>query len=441
MDCPAIDYATTVDGLSIAYQRFGSGEFDVVYLPGTVSHLEMAWEFDGTRYSMERFASFCRFLKFDKRGTGLSDRHMGTGTPEARIDDVRAVMDAEGIERAVVLGHSEGGTLAALFAALHPERVDRLVLFNAYSYGPLCRDHPKPASGRRVAEMMLDRLRREWGTGRALSMWAEGVTDIDAAARYERSACTPAGIVQYMDSNFRIDVRPVLPLVQAPTLVVHGTHDQIIPFFFAELFEERIPHAELVPVDMGHGSFGREGNEAAHTAIETWLTGQDAPEFVPVERVLSTVLFTDLVGSTAMATRLGDASWKRLLDRHDDVCRRAVEQHRGHLVKLTGDGILATFDGPGRAIDCAKTIAVNLEGIDLRIRAGIHTGEIELRHGDIGGIAVNMAARVMSAAFDGEVWVTSTVPSLVVGSGHQFSDRGDHELKGIPGSWTLAAAS
>jgi pimeloyl-ACP methyl ester carboxylesterase len=157
VDCPAIDYATTVDGLSIAYQRFGSGEFDVVYLPGTVSHLEMAWQIDGMHDRMERFASFCRFLKFDKRGTGLSDRHMGTGTPEARIDDVRAVMDAEGIERAMVLGHSEGGTLAALFAAIHPERVDRLVLYNAYCYGPLCRDHPKPAAGRRVAETMLDR--------------------------------------------------------------------------------------------------------------------------------------------------------------------------------------------------------------------------------------------------------------------------------------------
>ncbi len=440
MECPAIEYATTVDGLSIAYQRFGGGELDVVYLPGTVSHLEMAWENEGMRHWMERFASFCRFLKFDKRGTGLSDRHLGTGTPEARIDDLRAVMDAAGVARAVVLGHSEGGTLAALFAALHPERVERLVLYNAYSYGPLCRDHPKPASGRRAADMMLERLRRDWGTGRALSMWVEGVTDVDAAARFERSACTPAGIVQYMESNFRIDVRPVLPLVQAPTLVVHGTRDQIIPFFFAELFRDRIPDAELVAVDMGHGSFEPGGDEAAVTAIETWLTGHAAQEFAPVERVLSTVLFTDVVGSTAMASRLGDARWKNLLDRHDDVCRRAVAHYRGQLVKSTGDGILATFDGPGRAIDCAKTIATNLEGVGLRIRAGIHTGEIERRQGDIGGIAVNMAARVMNAAFDGEIWVTSTVPSLVVGSNHQFSDRGNHELKGIPGIWTLAAA-
>jgi len=401
----------------------------------------MAWESEGFRYSMERFASFCRFLKFDKRGTGLSDRQMGTGTPEARIDDVRAVMDAEGIDRAVVLGHSEGGTLAALFAALHPDRVDRLVLYNAYSYGPLCRDHPKPASGRRVADMMLERLRREWGTGRALSMWAEGITDIDAAARYERSACTPSGIVQYMESNFRIDVRPAIPLVQAPTLVVHGTRDQIIPFFFAELFTDRIPHAELVAVDMGHGTLEPGGDEAALAAIEMWLTGHSAEEFGPVKRVLSTVLFTDLVGSTAVASHVGDARWRKLLDRHDDVCRRAVAHYRGELVKSTGDGILATFDGPGRAIDCAKTIAANLEGIDLRIRAGIHTGEIERRGGDIGGIAVNMAARVMNTAFDGEIWVTSTVPGLVVGSGHQFSDRGDYELRGMPGTWTLAAAN
>ena len=392
MECPATEYATTVDGLSIAYQRFGSGELDVVYLPGTVSHLELAWE-RHDRYMMERFASFSRFLRFDKRGTGLSDRHMGTGTPEARIDDVRAVMDAEGLDRAVILGRSEGGTLAALFAALHPERVDRLVLHNAYSYGPLCRDHPRPASGRRVAEMILDRLRRNWGTGRALSMWVDRITDVDAAGRYERSACTPSGIVQYMESNFRIDIRPILPLVQAPTLVVHGARDQIIPFFFAEDFAERIPHAELVPVDMGHSTFSPEESEAAWSVIERWLTGHAAPEVAPVERVLSTVLFTDVVDSTAMATRIGDAQWSRLLDRHDDVCRRAVAHHRGQLVKSTGDGILATFDGPGRAIDCAKTIATNLEGLDLKIRAGIHTGEIERRQDDVGGLAVNLAAR------------------------------------------------
>ena len=232
-------------------------------------------------------------------------------------------MDAEGIERAVVLAIRRAERWRHCSRRFIPiVSIDWCCTTRTHT-DPL-RDHPKPAAGRRAAEMMLERLRHDWGTGRALSMWVQGVTDVDAAARFERSACTPAGIVQYMESNFRIDVRPVLPLVQAPTLVVHGTHDQIIPFFFAELFRDRIPDAELVAVDMGHGSFEPGGDEAALTTIETWLTGHAAQEFTPVERVLSTVLFTDVVGSTAMASRLGDARWKNLLDRHDDVCRRAV---------------------------------------------------------------------------------------------------------------------
>ena len=442
MMMPAIRYATTVDGLSIAYQELGDGGIDVIYLPGTVSHLEMAWELDGRRHLMERFSTFSRFVKFDKRGTGLSDRSMGTGTPEARIDDVRAVMDDIGIHRAVVLGHSEGGTLAALFAALHPDRVERLILYNAYAYGPLCENHPRPESARRVADQMLERWARDWGSGRALSMWVDDITDIEAAGRYERSACTPSGIVQYMATNFRIDVRPVLAAIQVPTLIVHGTRDQIIPYFFAELFAAQIPGATLVPVDSGHASAADGSADAAINAMQSWLTGQAEQEpLLPLERVLTTVLFTDLVDSTSIAAHLGDAEWKTILDRHDDVCRRAVERYRGNLIKSTGDGILATFDGPGRAIDCAQTIAVNLTGLHLQIRAGIHTGEIELRHNDIGGIAVNLAARVMSAAANGEVWVTNTIPSLVVGSQHDFSDRGEHQLKGIPGTWTLFAAT
>ena len=389
---------------------------------------------------MQRLASFSRFLKFDKRGTGLSDRSLGTGTPEARLDDTRAVMDAEGIDRAVVLGHSEGGTLAALFAATYPQRVSKLILFNAYSYGPLCQHHPKPDQARVVADQMLERLKREWGTGRALSMWAEGVSDLDAAARLERFSCTPAGIVDYKATNFQIDVRPVLPTIQAPTLVVHGTRDQIIPFFFAELFARDIPNATLMAVDTAHGSFSAGADDPALDAIETWLTGHTPTPEPSLERVLATVLFTDLVGSTTLAASLGDNHWKGLLDRHDQVSRAAVDRYRGRFVKSTGDGILATFDGPGRGIDCALTIAKNLEGLGLRIRAGIHTGEIEQRGNDIGGIAVNLAARVLGVAADDEIWVTSTVPGLVVGSTHTFQDRGQHQLKGIPGTWTLSAA-
>lgn len=440
MDRPSIRYATTVDGLSIAYHRHGAGDFDILYLPGTVSHLDGAWEFEGLRYFMNRLAGFARLVKFDKRGTGLSDRSLGTGTPEARIDDARAVLDAEGIERAVLLGHSEGGTLAALFAALHPDRVAKLILYNAYSYGPLCENHPRPDAAARVAQMMLDRLARDWGTGHAFGMWADGVTDIEAVARFERSACTPAGIVDYMRTNFAIDVRPVLPAIQAPTLIVHGTHDEIIPYFFAELFATLIPNAELVPVDMGHGTLEPGGDEAALAVIERWLTGSSTTALPVSDRVLATVLFTDIVGSTALAARMGDREWTSILDRHDDVARRAVARFRGEWIKSTGDGVLAIFDGPARAIDCAKTIAANLEGLRLQIRAAIHTGEIERRDGDVGGIGVHLAARILGHAVDGEIWVSSTVPGLVVGSGHRFSPRGTYQLRGLPGSWALATA-
>lgn len=441
MEVPQTRYATSVDGLSIAYQRFGDGDVDVVYLPGTVAHLEMAWEWPGPRRWMERLAAFSRMLKFDKRGTGLSDRHLGTGSPEMRMDDARAVMDAEGIDTAVVLGHSEGGTLAALFAATYPERVSKLILYNAYAYGPMCDNHPRPEPARRVAEEMLERLGRDWGTGRALSMWADTVVDEDLAARYERYACTPAGIVEYMEENFRIDVRPALPLIQAPTLVVHGTRDQIIPFRFGELFAREIPGAELVAVDMGHGDFDSGEQDPALAVIDQWLTGDAVPAVPRTERVLATVLFTDLVDSTARAAELGDTAWAATLDRHDSVARRAVDRFRGDFIKSTGDGILATFDGPGRAIDCARAIAANLEGLGLTIRAGLHTGEIERRGDDIGGIAVNLAARVMATAGDGEIWVTSTVPSLVTGSGHTFTPQGPHHLKGIPDTWDLAAVN
>lgn len=440
LERPSTRFATTRDGLSIAYQRFGVGDHDLVYMPGTLSHVELSWELPGWRYTYERLASFSRFVKLDKRGSGLSDRHLGTGAPEDRIEDFRAVMDAEEIDRAVLLGHSEGGTLAALFAALHPERVDGLIMASSFPYGPLCDRHPRPESARPVAEAMLARLAEEWGTGRAASMWLEGELDIDLAGRIERYTSTPAAIVEYMRETLRIDVREILPAIQAPTLVVHGRHDQLMPFLFAEQLAAAIPAAGLVALDWGHGGVDEQTFEPVIGVVEEWLTGRRTAPAIEPDRVLATVLFTDLVGSTDRANELGDSEWRQLLDRHDTICRRSMERHRGRLVKLTGDGIVATFDGPGRAIDCAHELAGNLAGLGVTIRAGAHTGEIEIRGDDIAGLAVHLAARVQAQAADGEVWVTPVVPSLVVGSGHQFDTRGTHKLKGFDGQWELSAA-
>ncbi|MDH3684094.1 MAG: adenylate/guanylate cyclase domain-containing protein [Acidimicrobiia bacterium] len=438
---PTTRFATTRDGLSIAYQRFGAGDHDLVYMPGTLSHVELSWELPGWRYLFERVASFSRFVKLDKRGSGLSDRHLGTGAPEDRIEDFRAVMDAEGIDRAVLFGHSEGGTLAALFSALYPERVDGLIMASSFAYGSLCDRHPRPEAARPAAEAMLNRLADEWGTGRAGSMWLDGELDTDLAGRIERYSSTPAAIVEYMRETLRIDVREILPMIQAPTLVVHGRHDQLMPFSFAEQLATAIPGAELVALDWGHGGVGEQTFEPMIGAVEEWLTGRRTAPVVEPQRVLATVLFTDLVGSTDRATELGDGRWRQLLDRHDVICHAAMGRHQGRLVKLTGDGIVATFDGPGRAIDCAHEVAGNLAGLGLAIRAGIHTGEIELRGDDIAGLAVHLAARVQSQAIDGEVWVTPVVPSLVVGSGHQFEARGTHKIKGFDGQWELSAAT
>jgi class 3 adenylate cyclase len=434
-------YSETRDGLSIAYQVFGDGPHNLVCVPGTASHVELFWELPGLpgRRLRERLASFARCVFFDKRGTGLSDRSLGTGSLEDRMEDVRAVTDVNGMDSAVLLGLSEGGPMSVLYAATFPDRVDKLILYGAYARGS---DFVTPE----VVEMFAD----NWGNGSIMHrVWCDGYGDRDALARIERATATPRAIAEFMALNGTIDVECVLGSVSVPTLVMEAADRQRAlsgPVLrFADVsreMAEKIPGARLELFDGSfHGTADVADADRVIDVIEEFVTGDTPHRPGRVDdRLLATVVFTDLVGSTTRAAAEGDDRWMQLMDDHDRVCKRSVEEYHGRWIKSTGDGMLASFDGPARAILAAHKILDHLKPLGLNIRAGVHTGEIELRGDDIGGLAVNIAARVMDAARDGEVWVSPTVPGLTVGAGIEFTDRGRHELKGIPVSMELAAA-
>jgi class 3 adenylate cyclase/pimeloyl-ACP methyl ester carboxylesterase len=442
LDLGPTRYASTVDGLSIAYKRWGRGDRDLVLVPGTIWHSELVFECAPHRRFAERLGAIARVICFDKRGTGLSDRHLGTGSLDDRILDVTAVMDDAGLAHATILGLSEGGAMGALIAASLPERVDSLVLCMGLMYGPFCAHHPKPVAAHVYGDKMLARL-GEWGTGDGVTMWFDGPgvpPNRELRQRLEQYMFTPRGVVEIMRRNMEIDVRPVLPLIAVPTLVVHAVGDGMIPITHARLAAAAIPHAKLVELDLGyHGGWIPDAFDPYVDVLEEWMTGRPPLAPVRTDRVLATVVFTDIVASTAAAAELGDAQWRERLDRHDATVARCVARYGGRVVKTTGDGVLAIFDGPSYALDCAAEIRTELKRIGLRIRASIHTGEIERRDHDVAGLGVNLAARVLSAAADDEIWVSPTVPGLVVGSDHRFEPRGTHTLKGIPGEWPLAA--
>lgn len=428
---PEIRYAPTKDGIDIAHQVSGDGPFTLVFVSGFVSHLDLNHEFHPYAEVL-RFASVARTILFDKRGTGLSDRSLGFGSLEDRMDDVRAVMDAAEVDEAVIYGASEGGPLALLFAAQYPDRVSKLIVFGSMVRGLWAPDWPAgytPEQGERFIEM----LREQWGTGHAMANFVSGIPQERRAAigRFERSACTPHMVEEIMRANFGIDIRSLLP-----TLIVHAKDDPICPVENARYLAEKIPGAKYVE---GPGSFHAPGSSEdsgwiAQAILE--FLGEDASS-QPSDRVLATVLFTDIVGSTERAVEVGDAEWKRLLDSHDEVCRQHVARSGGKLVKTTGDGLLATFDGPSRAIDAARGIGASVSSLGLQIRAGVHTGEIERRGDDVGGIGVNIASRVAALAGADEVLASRTVRDLTVGSGLEFEDRGRHALKGVPEEWEL----
>ena len=442
MQQPETRYVERPDGLNIAYQVFGEGPIDLLVSPGMVSHLDLAWtDPDLTRFR-RRLASFARVVIYDKPGTGLSDPVMHVPTLEERAEDIRVVLDEAGMEQAALFGYSEGASACVLFAATHPERVEALVLYGSIAVGnpgeDLLDGPAAQEAQRRMDEATLD-MGANWGQGKLIDYMAPSVADRmqrAAAATFERAAASPTLVRGLMESWRHIDVRAVLGAVSAPTLVLHH-NDELVPVFNATILADGIDGAELRVLDGRDHAFWFSDFEESVSEVERFLTGSAGAS--SPERALATVLFTDIVDSTKRASELGDEAWRQLLERHDRVVREQVADHGGRVVKSLGDGTLAVFDGPARAIGCAREIRDELEGMGVPVRAGVHTGECELIGDDVGGLAVHIGARVGAQASEGEILVSSTVADLVVGSGLQFAERGEHELKGVPGSWRLLA--
>ena len=432
---PVTRYAKSGD-VHIAYQVFGEGPLNLVLAPPFVSNIENYWdEPDFSRWLL-RLASYARVVMLDKRGTGMSDRVSELPGLDERIDDLRAVMDAAGMEQAALLGMSEGGPLTALFAATYPERCRALVL-----YGTFARFASWLPTEEALAEF-LGYIDQAWGTGGSLPLFAPTRANDPSFqrwwGRFERLGASPAAASALMRMNSQIDISGILPTIRVPTLVIHRTEDVTINVEGGRYLAEHIPGARYLELPgTDHIPFVGDNADEIADAIEEFLTGARAP--VTVDRVLATVLFTDIVGSTEKAAALGDRRWRDLLDNHHATIRRNLARFRGHEIKTTGDGILATFDGPARGVCCACAIADEIRPLGIEVRAGLHTGECEMIDDDVGGIAVHIGARVVSLAGAGEVLVSSTVKDLVAGSGLRFGDRGSRSLKGVPGEWRIFA--
>jgi class 3 adenylate cyclase len=423
---PRTRYALSGDA-HIAYQVFGEGDLDLVFVPGFVSNIEHYWEMPNVPELLERLASFARVVVFDKRGTGLSDPVAGPPPLEQRMDDMQAVMDAAGVERAALYGISEGGPASVLFAATYPERTSSLVLYGSTPRFRTDSDISWGASDEQIeAELFAPGTA---GDPHMEEVWG----------RFQRAGASPAMASAVMAALFEIDVRDILPTIRVPTLILHRTGDLIAPVEGARLMAERIPDARLIEYE-GDDHVPFTGDFAPlMDEMEEFLTGTRQSR--PLDRVLATVMFTDIVESTKRAAEAGDRRWRELIERHDELTRRQLDRFRGREIKTLGDGFLATFDGPARAIECACAIRDGVTPLGLNVRAGLHTGECEVGGDDVRGMAVNIGARVGAIADPNEVLVSSTVKDLVVGAELAFVDRGEHDLKGVPGTWRLFAAA
>ena len=426
--------------LHIAWQAEGQAAIDLIYVPTWISQLEVLGEEPTIQAFVKRVCEFARLISFDRRGSGLSDPMVGAPTLEDQIDDVLAVMDAAGTERAALLGSLEGGPLAMTFAATHPDRVSALVLYATFARAAWAPDYdwaPKPDE--RAARLKV--LTDQWGQGLIAGGIAPSKADdpafVEWAGRMERYSASPGTIRKIQDMVGQTDVRHVLPTIRVPTLILHRREDTFLKVEHSRYLAERIPGARYVELEGRDSLFSVGDTDALLGEVEEFLTGT-RHEREP-DRVLATVLFTDIVDSTARAAELGDSSWRSLLERHDALARAEIQRHRGRTIKSTGDGVLATFDGPARAVHAAEAIGEAVRRLGVEIRAGLHTGELELLGDDVGGLAVHIGARVMGKARAGEVLVSSTVKDLVVGSDLAFDERGAHELKGVPGEWRLFA--
>jgi class 3 adenylate cyclase len=436
---PETRYAKSGD-VHIAYQVVGNGPIDLVLIPGLFTHVEHQWEEPSFARFLERLASFSRLIIFDARGAGLSDRALELPPMEEQMDDVLAVLEAAGSASAAFFGLSQAGPMAILFAASHPERTTALVLYATYAMPSREDAYPWGRSAEWLAD--YDRLiDQEWGSGVFLSQVAPTrVADEPFRqwwSRYERLSFGPGNALAYFRMNAQIDVRAILPTIRVPTLVLQRREDVYREPGHAGYLADHIPGAKLVELSgVDHLPYlGDSG--AILDEVEEFLTGvRPPPEH---DRVLATVLFTDIVGSTERASALGDRAWKELLERHHALVRHELSRFRGREIATAGDGFLATFDGPARAVRCAQAIVQAVQAIGMEVRAGVHTGEIELIGEGVGGIAVHIGARVGAMAAASEVLVSGTVRDLVAGSGIEFEDRGTFPLKGVPGSWRLFA--
>jgi class 3 adenylate cyclase len=425
----------------IAYQVIGDGPVDLLYAPARSECLDLRFDWPPLAEFLRRVSSFTRLIMFDRRGTGASDAlsYEGLSLWEQWADDARAVLDAVGSERAAILGTGDAGPTAVLFAATEPERTRALILFTTSSRFAAADDYPW-GPPEEAMEPGMQLLAATWGTDAPVDLLVPSMAG-DAAfrrwyAKTSRLAMTPRDAARYFSLLYRMDVRLVLPSVRVPTLVMHRTDFQL-PVEQGRYLADHIPGARFVTVPGIDSLIYTAPTAVILAGIEEFLTG--ARPVMEPDRVLAAVLYTDIVGSTERAASMGDRRWKELLRSHHAVGRSVVEQHRGRLVKTTGDGVLATFDGPGRAIVCALALRDALATLGLEVRTGLHTGEVELIDEDIGGIGVHVAARVLDHAGPGEVLTSAAVPLLVAGSGVEFEDRGEHELKGVPGKWRLFA--
>ena len=437
---PEVAYAKS-RGLSIAYAAAGEGPLEIVIAPGFVSHLEAAFEQPAMTRFIGGLAAFARVLVFDKPGTGLSDPVSDAATLEERMEDLVAVLDHAGVQRPAVLGVSEGALMAALFAATHPDRTRALIMYGSYAKG-VAGDGYEWAPQQVQVDLAAELIDEQWGRGTMIDLYAPSMAQDPAMVawwgRYQRLAASPAMAKAMIRLAAGVDIRAVLPAIAVPTLVLHRAGDRLWPVEGARYVAEHIPGAKLVELEgIDHWPFAGD-TPALVGEVQSFLTGaRDLPE---PDRQLLTVLFTDIVGSTQRAAELGDRRWRELLERHDDAVRELLARFRGTEVKATGDGFLATFDGPARGVECAREITAALRGLDVDVRAGLHTGECEIRGGDVAGMAVHIGARIGALAGAGEVLVSSTVKDLVVGSPLEFEPRGAHELKGVPGEWSVFAA-
>ena len=434
-------YAKSGD-LHIAYIVEGDGPIDLMWIPPWISQVEYLWSERSLMRVMRRITSFARLITFDRRGSGLSDPLQGAPTLEDQMDDLIAVMDAVGSERVAIVGTLEGGPMATMFAATHPDRVSALVLYATFARATWAPGYefawPAEVRDEHMAELV-----EHWGEGRVVA----GVAPSEASdpgfmewgGRLERLAASPSTIRRLMDLIGEFDVRDVLPSIRVPTLVMHRRGDSFLKIEHSRYLAEQIPGARYLELEGTDNMFSLGDSEALLGEIEEHLTG--VRHVHEPDRMLATVLFTDICDSTRQAAEMGDSGWRSLLERHDALFRHALDRHRGREVKRTGDGFLATFDGPARAIRCAASVAEAMGSLGIQVRAGLHTGELEVMDGDLGGLAVHIAARVLDRASPSEVLVSGTVKDLVVGSGIDFEDRGEHELRGVPGEWRLYAVS